>query len=241
MQTKNAILTVKGIDLKNRIVEGYFASFDTIDSDGDVFVKGAFAKSISENGPKGTGRIKHLYNHWDTVGVLQELNEDDYGLRYVSKIGTHSLGEDVLKMINDGIITEHSVGFELLPDKVEVVNGVRYIKEVKLWEGSSLDKWGANANTPIIKSATERDELVMRIAEHMAKLQKAMTDRTTYSDDGYMLLQIRINTLNNWIKSLIHEPLHGDSTQNGNEPMTPAVNEIDIDKIIKYWRNKKWN
>lgn len=236
MLTKNASLTVKGIDLKNRIVEGYFASFDTIDSDGDVFVKGAFAKSISENGPKGTGRIKHLYNHWDTVGVLQELNEDDYGLRYVSKIGTHSLGEDVLKMINDGIITEHSVGFELLPDKVEVVNGDRYIKEVKLWEGSSLDKWGANANTPILKSSTERDELVKRIAEHMAKLQKAMTDRTTYSDDGYMLLQIRINTLNEWMKSLVAVEPPSKGTQPHNEPIATDEKGVDINKLINYWR-----
>jgi len=236
MQTKNTSLKVKGIDLKNRIVEGYFASFDTIDSDNDVFVKGAFAKSISENGPKGTGRIKHLYNHWDTVGVLQELVEDNNGLRYVSRIGTHSLGEDVLKMVNDGIITEHSVGFELLPDKVEVVNGVRYIKEVKLWEGSSLDKWGANANTPIIKSATERDELVKRIAEHMVKLQKAMTDRTTYSDDGYMLLQIRINTLNEWVKSLIAVEPPSNGTQMVNEPIATNEKGIDINKLITYWR-----
>ena len=45
MLTKNLSLSVKGLDIKNRIVEGYFAAFDKADSDNDVFVKGAFALS----------------------------------------------------------------------------------------------------------------------------------------------------------------------------------------------------
>ena len=203
MNVKNCNIEVKGIDLKNRIVEGYFAAFDKVDADNDVFVKGAFTKSINERGPKGANRIKHLFNHWDTVGVLQELTEDNYGLRYVSKIGTHRLGEDVLKMYQDGIITEHSVGFQAIKDKTDTIDGVRYLKEVILWEGSSLDKWGANEWTPVIKSYDDWKLQAKRISDRIESLNKALTGRTNYTEETYQEIQIKLNTLQTMFSSLI--------------------------------------
>jgi len=203
MNVKNCKIEVKGIDLKNRIVEGYFAAFEIVDSDNDVFVKGAFTKSINERGPKGANRIKHLFNHWDTVGVLQELTEDNYGLRYVSKIGTHRLGEDVLKMYQDGIITEHSVGFQTIQDKSDIIDGVRYLKEVILWEGSSLDKWGANEWTPVIKSYDDWKLQAKRISDRIESLNKALTGRTNYTDETYNEIKIKLNTLQTMFSSLI--------------------------------------
>lgn len=225
---KDFNLQIKGLDIKNRIVEGYFASFGTVDSDNDVFVQGCFAKSISENGPAGKGRIKHLYNHWDAVGVLQELTEDNFGLRYVSKIGNHTLGNDVLRMYEDGIITEHSIGFQIIDDKVEVVDGVRYIKEVKLWEGSCLDKWGANENTPVIKSAGEALEVYRKLRERMAVIEKAIKSRTAYSDETYYQLIAQIETITRMLnaldaaKSLNIDTYGGESQEHG----------IDISKLI---------
>jgi len=217
MNVKNCNIEVKGIDLKNRIVEGYFAAFDKVDADNDVFVKGAFTKSINERGPKGANRIKHLFNHWDTVGVLQELTEDNYGLRYVSKIGTHRLGEDVLKMYQDGIITEHSVGFQTVSDKVEILNGIRHLKEVILWEGSSLDKWGANEWTPVIKSYDDWKLQAKRISDRIESLNKALTGRTNYTDETYNEIKIKLNTLQTMLKSLVEAQPINITAQN-NEP-----------------------
>ena len=217
MNVKNCNIEVKGIDLKNRIVEGYFAAFDKVDADNDVFVKGAFTKSINERGPKGANRIKHLFNHWDTVGVLQELTEDNYGLRYVSKIGTHRLGEDVLKMYQDGIITEHSVGFQTVSDKVEILNGIRHLKEVILWEGSSLDKWGANEWTPVIKSYDDWKLQAKRISDRIESLNKALTGRTDYTDETYNEIKIKLNTLQTMLKSLVEAQPINITAQN-NEP-----------------------
>jgi len=237
MLTKNLSLSVKGLDIKNRIVEGYFAAFDKADSDNDVFVKGAFAKSISERGPKGSKRIKHLFNHWDTVGVLQELYEDDFGLHYVSVIGNHRLGEDVLKMYEDGIITEHSVGFQTIDDKIEITNGIRYLKEVKLWEGSSLDKWGANEWTPVVKSEADRMEQLRIIAGKMELINKALTGRTNYSDETYSELTIKLQSLETMIKSLVAVQPANNPTE-PNEPMVEVKgNEIDIEKLIKSLRS----
>src|SRR6188768_857486 len=107
-------LEFKDIDGKKGIVTGYFSSFDTKDAENDIIRKGAFVKSIQETGPKSNQpRIRHLYNHdpFKPLGVLTELKEDNQGLYYESKIGSHSLGQEFLKMAESGLITEHSIGY----------------------------------------------------------------------------------------------------------------------------------
>jgi HK97 family phage prohead protease len=196
IQTKSIAVNVKDIDTSQRIVKGYFASFGTLDSDGDVFQKGAFAKSIAENGPASArARIKHLYNHWDAVGVLKELQEDESGLFFVSQLGRHTLGEDTLKMYEDEIITEHSVGFQTISEQKQ--QGGNYITEAKLWEGSSLDKWGANMNTPVIKSADAAHYMLKR----MAKLEKALRDGT-YTDETMNSLEIQLKYIQQYISEI---------------------------------------
>lgn len=115
--TETMPITIKDIDGKKGVVTGYFAHFDSIDSDGDIIKKGSFIKTLSEQGPfSRKPRIKHLLNH-DTnqpLGVLTDLREDNYGLFYESKLGTHSLGEDFVKMVESGLITEHSIGYRFL-------------------------------------------------------------------------------------------------------------------------------
>lgn len=232
MNVKNCKIEVKGIDLKNRIVEGYFAAFEIVDSDNDVFVKGAFTKSINERGPKGANRIKHLFNHWDTVGVLQELTEDNYGLRYVSKIGTHRLGEDVLKMYQDGIITEHSVGFQTIQDKWDIIDGVRYLKEVILWEGSSLDKWGANEWTPVIKSYDDWKLQAKRISDRIESLNKALTGRTNYTDETYNEIKIKLNTLQTMLKSLVEAQPINITAQNNEPKESKGSDDVRIELLL---------
>ena len=232
MNVKNCNIEVKGIDLKNRIVEGYFAAFEIVDSDNDVFVKRAFTKSINERGPKGANRIKHLFNHWDTVGVLQELTEDNYGLRYVSKIGTHRLGEDVLKMYQDGIITEHSVGFQTIQDKSDIIDGVRYLKEVILWEGSSLDKWGANEWTPVIKSYDDWKLQAKRISDRIESLNKALTGRTNYTDETYNEIKIKLNTLQTMLKSLVEAQPINITAQNNEPKESKGSDDVRIELLL---------
>lgn len=203
---KNSELVLKDLDMKKRIVEGYFSSFNVVDSDGDRMVKGAFAKSIMENGVNGTKRIKHLFNHTNTAGVLQLLEEDNFGLHFISKIGTHTLGTDVLNMYNDGIITEHSIGYQEIDALEEVIDGrtIRSVKEVRLWEGSSLDRWGANQYTPVIKSLDEAISLKANISERIGIIIKALTGRTLYSDETYENLNYQLLVLKeqlNWVLS----------------------------------------
>ena len=147
---KSLGMEVKDVDVKEGIVSGYFSAFGMVDSDGDIMMPGAFKRSIADWGPKGKGRIKHLLNHDPSkpLGKPIELDEDGYGLKYVSKIGTHSLGRDFLKMVESGLIAEHSIGFKTLREQKS--GDANQIHEVMLFEGSSLTAWGANENTPLI-------------------------------------------------------------------------------------------
>lgn len=212
-KTKSIPVNVKDIDNAGRIVKGYFASFGTLDSDGDIFKKGAFKKTINEN----RERMKHLFNHWDTVGVIKELEEDNEGLYFVSQLGRHTLGKDVMLMYEDGIITEHSVGFETIKENKEGQANV--ITEVKMWEGSSLDKWGANMNTPAVKSKEKTDWMVKKIQS----MENALKDGT-YTDDMFIQLEIQLKQIQQFLLQTT-------------EPEISTQPELEIDKLIKYFKS----
>lgn len=156
VRTKDIALQAKDVDGKKGIVTFYIAAFDNKDSDGDIIEKGAATKSIHERGPKSTGneanRIKHLKNHNTTQapGKVLELYEDHKGVVMVSQLSKSSLGQDTLIEYEEGIITEHSIGFETINEKFDKDAKVNVIKELKLWEGSSLTAWGANHQTPTV-------------------------------------------------------------------------------------------
>lgn len=161
-------------DPKLGIVTGYFSRFNNVDADGDIIRPGAFAKTIKEQGPTSSlPRIKHLMNHDPSqpLGKLTSLTEDATGLAYESQIGSHELGEDFIKMIESGLITEHSIGFKIVKrNQIQSYEayqknpslGMFEITEIKLFEGSSLTAWGANPLTPItsLKSEIHIDKII---------------------------------------------------------------------------------
>jgi len=173
--------SIKDVDGRKGIVTGYFAAFGNKDSDGDVILKGAFAKSIKEAGPDSPmPRIKHLFNHDvdKPLGKLLILSEDEKGLYYESKIGNHTLGLDFLNMVESGLITEHSIGFRTIRNEKDPKSSINYLKEVQLWEGSSLGSWGANAYTPVMgmKSAVTPEQF-----RTLVKKQKEVEDYCLYN------------------------------------------------------------
>ncbi len=219
-------LAIKDVDSSKGIVTGYFAAFDNVDSDGDIIRKGAFAKSIAERGPASSQfNIKHLLDHNTTrsVGVLQTLAEDNHGLYYESKAGRHSLGRDFLLMCEDGLITEHSIGFKWVQGKSERrADGTVVRHEVHLKEGSSLQCWGANGNTPLTgvkaegMSADEREKALAELFARQSKLTKAL--KGAYSDDLCELLEIQALQIESFCKSLLATP-----SLDGSQEPAPAA------------------
>lgn len=189
---------IKDLDLKNRMVQAYYFNAESVDSDNDIISIDAYNKSIAERGPKSSlPRIKHLFNHWEAAGTLQELGTDQKGGWFISKLGRHTVGRDVLAMYEDGIITEHSHGFETVKSDNETIEGkeIRRIKEGILWEVTSLDKWGANMNTPIIKSLEDQNEWIKKLD----KLERAI-QRGNYSDETFEVFELQVKQIKEMIR-----------------------------------------
>ena len=212
-------LSVKDVDVNSRTVAGYFSSFNNVDSDGDLIKQGAFTKSINDRGPNSSSnrKIAHLAHHdiRRPIGVIKTLKEDANGLYFESQLGSHTDGDDALKMYESGIINEHSIGFQYIEDKTTWVDidkksesldatdegktflesrgGYYEISEVKLWEGSYVT-FGANSSTPsfgVVKSETDKQKYLQQINDRMMLLRKEITDGT-YTDSCFKNLGIEL-------------------------------------------------
>ena len=193
----------KDVDGKKGIITGYASVFNNEDSDGDTIIPGAFTKTIAERGPLSTQpRIKFLRNHypWEPVGVLQVLQEDQKGLYYEAQAGTHSIGIDTVKMIESGLITEHSIGFETVRKTVvdpdaDWRDRKQILQELKLWELSALTAWGANEQTggAALKSMG-KDAYVKMLNDRQKALEKFCAN-TTATDETIELLLLESKQL----------------------------------------------
>jgi len=199
-----AVSKIKDADMKQGIVMGYSASFNTLDSDNDIIIPGAFMKTIQEMGPQSSRpRIKYLLDHntGKSLGVIQTLKEDSQGLYYEAKVGTHDLGQDFLKMVDSGMITEHSIGYGVV--RKEIINpDAKYsdqqtrLHELKLWENSALQCWGANMNTPLVGSKS-----LMKYAEERVPMLIKALHNGTFTDKTFWELEKELILLQQAIKS----------------------------------------
>lgn len=208
---------VKDVDKKAGIVTGYFAAFDIKDSDGDIIRPGAFKKSLNDWFP--IGRIKHLLNHdpRQPLGKLTELKEDGYGLYYESKIGSHNLGRDFIKMVESDLVKEHSIGFNVKGQKKG--KEANELLDVVLYEGSSLTSWGANQYTPMLglKGITMESRI-----DRLYKLQKFVKNSDA-TDETIDLLMLEIKQLNQLIEDLKSEQESAET-----EPAEPKVDAVKM-------------
>jgi len=188
---------IEDVDDVKGIVTGYFSAFNNIDSDGDVIVSGAYKKTVAENGPMGRNRIMHLLQHNPLMPLAKpmELMEDAKGLRFTSKITETSYGKDVIKLYKEGVFNEHSVGFEII--KSDNKAGYREIREIKLWEGSTVT-WGANPNTPI-ESMKNWD---LPKSEDMIAKFGAILRKGDVTDETMIQLEICLKQIEEHLKDL---------------------------------------
>lgn len=187
---------VKDVDTTGRVVTGYFAAFDNIDSDSDVILPGAFDRTIRERGPGGKNRIMHLWQHdpWRPIGKPSVLQEDDHGLYFETYLPETTLGNDTLKLYEAGIINEHSIGFQIVQANQATRDGqeITEITEVRLWEGSSVT-WGANPDTPAtgIKSLFKDEATVQSEIDRIQKFLR----KADVSDETFYLLEYKLEQL----------------------------------------------
>lgn len=211
-RTKGAF-EIKDMDSNKREVAVYLAKFDVMDSDFDIIRKGAFTKSILENGPSSPSnrKIAFLRHHdWEQpIGKFMALEEDDSGLFAVGKLGTSTMGEDAWRDYEEGIIREHSIGFQYIQDKMRWVEdanlpskGYYDILEVKLFEGSAVT-FGANEFTQVVEvmKSADRKSYIERLSNDLQAVTKALTNGKG-SDERLIDLGMKIKYLTSQITLL---------------------------------------
>jgi HK97 family phage prohead protease len=216
---------LKDIDGAGRTVVYYGSAFHNKDSDGDVAVPGAYAKTIAENGPKGSGRIKHLRQHQTQliIGKITEMSEDSKGLLITSVLTNDSNGKDALALYELDLF-EHSIGYRTVKQQFDKNTNTNYLQEIALREVSAVT-WGANGDTPLVgmkcdtKAALEVTQA--RIQEREAKLIKALRHGSITDNLGEQLAD-ELEAIQLAYKGLISlngEPLKpADATSEADEP-----------------------
>lgn len=180
-------------DEKNSIVKGYGSYFNNKDADNDVIMRGAYQKTIQENG----SRVKYLYQHnmMQPIGKMNELYEDEKGLMFVAEVPKTTLGKDVIELMKAGVITENSVG--ILPIVKEDKGSYRELKEVKLFEISAVTL-AANEEAQImdVKSSNNLEQVYDRY-DRLCKLVRKgnISDEMGYAIESeiYKLKSLFIN------------------------------------------------
>lgn len=237
-------IMIKDVDGRRGIITGYFAMFNSVDSDGDVIRKGAFAKTIREQGPASPKpRIKHLLNHDPSqpLGVIYELKEDEVGLYYESKLGTHNLGRDFVNMVDSGLITENSFGYrtmkytQLKPwSEWKEGEAARDLLELKMWEGSNLSAWGANWRTS--NSGVKSEQTADMLGKRIDLFMKALRDGT-FTDETFDLIEIELKQLQQAFIDLSKPEPHTQGTQaNATEPENST--QPDTKEVVK---SRNWD
>jgi uncharacterized protein len=207
---KSVLTKVNDVD-SSGVVRFYASIFNTPDRVKDIVVKGAYTKTIAENFKE----IQHYKNHDSTLmpGVITELNQDDTGLLVTSKlILTTQLGkethEEYKAMAEAGKSMAHSIGY--VPVKDEPQAGVNYLKEILLYEVSTLTKRAAHPDALTVDVKT---------IEYL----KAMLKTDLPDDELKELEQIK-----NEIEALLIER---------SRKSTPQEKPLTKQEILKYLNN----
>lgn len=203
IQYKSFVQQALDVDTTSKRVKVAIAKMGNEDSDKDIILPGAFTKTLKERGPSGSKQIWHLADHQPSLksafGKFTEMGiEGDY-LFGVSVFKSTPLWEQAWPMYEAGDITEHSIGFSIPKNGAKSEKGIRYISEIKLYEGSSV-LWGANSDTPtlnVFKSITfeEKKDLITKELDYLTK------NISRIDEDNLSLFTIKLEQL----KTLIAE------------------------------------
>ena len=207
-------------DDKSGIVKGYGSVFGNVDSDGDIITKGAYTKTIKENGE----RVRYLYQHnmdWP-LGKMLNLYEDEKGLVFEAEIPQTRLGKDVMQLIKAGVVTENSVG--ILPINKAMVGNNREIREVKLFEISAVTL-AANDQALILDVKGNVD--VEKIANKYDNLAKLIRKGDISDELGYAI-EAELYKL---------KSLFVNATEPSVDDTLPETKNEDVSEVLKYLYN----
>lgn len=189
VERKSINFELKDLDPKSRTAIIAHAAYDNIDQTKDISRKGMFNKSWQES----KADISFYLNHNDeqAPGKVIDVYEDkDFAYTKVW-LGTHTLGNDVLTMMDEGIIKKASFGYITINSSPINIKGqrIRELKEVRHIETSVLTKMPANLKAGVM-SVTKAfegvtDAEIKELYQHLSTLERFC--KNTKASDGCII------------------------------------------------------
>lgn len=208
-----------------RTIEGYASTFGNKDFVGDIVQPGAFKKTLAERASK----VKLLWQHDPSqpLGKPIHMEEDSKGLYVEAKISKSRLGDEALELIQDGVIEDFSIGYDVLKDEYDTQEKTRLLKELKLYEFSVVT-FPANEQAAIlgVKNYDEFNEMLKKTS--MADVTRFLKAGRKVSNANRQLIESAIEALTSVLA--LAEPLEDEETtkgtqQPGQEP--PKIEKLD--------------
>lgn len=216
---------ISDIDLKNRVITGYLSQVDVEDKGNDIIERSAFTKTLQER----KSQIYFLNQHDFTQphGKFAELEVDNYGLKFVSNpLPNTSYSNDALELIEKGIIGATSIGY--ITTKKEMKGNTRIIKELKLYEGSTVTvPMNDGAIITGLKSLTFEE-----IKTKEAKILKAFR-HGKFTDETFTLLELALKDLQTQSYELGKQEA---LTQSDQSTQTKSLNPEEVDQLINNFK-----
>lgn len=119
-------------DPQSGAIEGKLAVYNNVDLGGDVIVPGAFTKTLQGNGTQ----IPLLWQHQpdQPIGTLTLSDAPDALYVRGQLLLDLPMARNAYALLTNKVIKGLSIGYDVIKDTIE--NNVRYLKELRLWEGS---------------------------------------------------------------------------------------------------------
>lgn len=157
------------------VIEGYASVFDVVDEGLDVISPGAFRKSLA-----GGRKVRMLWQHdmGEPIGVWDEIEEDDRGLRVKGRISKEvRRGAEAMALYRMGAMDSLSIGYRAKMATPEGGGRVRRLEEIDLFEISVVTiPMLPDAIASVKSIKTEREfEAFLRDAGYSRKEAAAIT------------------------------------------------------------------
>lgn len=157
--------------LDQRIVRGYSSLWTSRNDYGEMFIKGSYAKTITERGPGANVNqpIKFLrqHNQGDPLSLFESIEEDDIGLKFRTKaLDPVDSADRVLIQLRSGTLNNYSNGFLPVWSKAEYEESTDTIiyREVNLYEISVVGL-ASDENTYTIRSLKDFTEEELNLSD----------------------------------------------------------------------------
>ena len=187
MKTKSRnVKSLLRLEIKEITAEGSFegllSPYGNLDTGGDIVEPGAYTKTLKDHGAK----VPLLWQHKSDVPVGELVLEDRKdGLWCKGQLlMTLTDAQKAYQLIKARIVKGLSIGFETVKDSIE--NGVRHLKEIRLYEGSIVTfPMNEMAQIVSVKARETKGDFIENLAQYQTldayyqifhALQNAMSD-----------------------------------------------------------------